>query len=74
MRKQEHHRGNQAAEVCFEALSLSWVEPIPSDEDEVLHRAHDEIRTRESCTLPTKLMVLPADQRLYVRLIASMYT
>ena len=29
----EHQRGNQAAQVCFEALNLSWVEL--SNEDEV---------------------------------------
>ena len=59
--------------------TFSWVGQILSNEDEVsclrtLHRAHGDIRTRESCTLPTELMVPPADQRLYVRFIANMYT
>ena len=31
----EHQRGNQAAQVRFEAFNLSWVEPILSNEDEV---------------------------------------
>ena len=31
----EYQRGNQAAQVCVEALNLSLVEPILSNEDEV---------------------------------------
>ena len=53
----EHQRGNQAAQVCFEALNLSWVEPILSNEGEV---------SVFLCTICTRVRICTREQ-LYTR-------